>query len=91
MLGPSMRRLSLLLLILVSAALPAAGQALPAPSTPGRTVTDAVYVRPLYGGPYRHCGGECLKSGSLSWFCTERQQCLLNCAVAPPSRKCAGP
>jgi hypothetical protein len=61
------------------------------PSPVARGVTDAVYVRPLYGGPYRHCGGECLKSGSLSWFCSERQQCVLNCAVAPPSMKCAMP
>ncbi|MCJ2011839.1 hypothetical protein [Methylobacterium sp. J-076] len=67
--------------------------AAPAAALPlrGPAVTDAVYVRPLYGGPYRHCGGECVKSGSLSWFCAARAQCVLNCAIAPPSRKCATP
>jgi len=80
-----------LFLVLTLAAIPAAAQPLRASPTVPQTVTDSVYVRPLYGGPYRHCGGECLKSGSLSWFCSERQQCVLNCAVAPPTRKCASP
>lgn len=81
--------LPVLLLLLAGVSSPAA--ALNGPSPAPHAVTDAVYVRPLYGGPYRHCGGECLKSGTLSWFCSERQQCVLNCAVAPPSRKCATP
>lgn len=85
-----MRSLPLSLCALITI-LPAAAQPLRASPAAARTVTDAVYVRPLYGGPYRHCGGECLKSGSLSWFCSERQQCVLNCAVAPPDRKCASP
>lgn len=81
-------RLFLLLLLASAPALAQPSrQTVPTP----RTLTDAVYVRPLYGGPYRHCGGECLKSGTLSWFCTERQQCRLNCAIAPPSMKCASP
>lgn len=79
------------LLFLALASLPAPAQPLRGPPPAQRTLSDAVYVRPLYGGPYRHCGGECLKSGTLSWFCSERQQCVLNCAVAPPTRKCATP
>lgn len=85
-----MWRLRLLPLLLLPA-LPAAAQPPHGTSGAARAVSDAVFVRPLYGGPYRHCGGECLKSGTLTWFCTERQQCLLNCAVAPPSMKCATP
>lgn len=85
-----MRSLPLFLSILLTVP-PAVMQPSRASADTARTVTDAVYVRPLYGGPYRHCGGECLKSGSLSWFCSERQQCVLNCAVAPPTRKCASP
>ena len=38
------------------------------PSKP-QLITDAVYTRPLYGGPYRRCGGSCLKNTDLSWFC----------------------
>ena len=85
-----MRSVRLLPFVLL-ASVPAAAQSPHAPVSASGTMTDAVYVRPLYGGPYRHCGGECLKSGSLSWFCTERQQCRLNCAIAPPSMKCASP
>ena len=55
-----------------------------------RVLTEPVYVRPLYG-TYRQCGGACLKSGSLSWFCGVRQQCSLDCATAPPVRRCASP
>jgi hypothetical protein len=55
-----------------------------------RSLTDAVFVRPLYG-VYRHCGGACLKSGALSWYCFERQSCYLSCATAPPLMKCAAP
>jgi hypothetical protein len=55
-----------------------------------RVLTEPVYVRPLYGA-YRQCGGACLKSGSLSWFCGARQQCSLDCATAPPVRRCASP
>jgi len=80
-----------LLLASLLANAPALAQPSRQPVPTPRRLTDAVYVRPLYGGPYRHCGGECLKSGTLSWFCTERQQCRLNCAIAPPSMKCASP
>jgi len=55
-----------------------------------RVLTEPVYVRPIYGS-YRQCGGACLKSGSLSWFCGARQQCSLDCATAPPVRRCATP
>lgn len=55
-----------------------------------RVLTEPVYVRPIYG-TYRQCGGACLKSGSLSWFCGARQQCSLDCATAPPVRRCASP
>ncbi|SEH72741.1 hypothetical protein SAMN02799636_03624 [Methylobacterium sp. 275MFSha3.1] len=55
-----------------------------------RPLADAVFVRPLYG-TYRHCGGSCLKSGELSWFCFARQSCHLSCATAPPQMKCAAP
>lgn len=51
-------------------------------------LTGAVYVRPLYG-VFRHCGGACLKSGSLSWFCFEKQECYLSCATSPPVMRCA--
>lgn len=86
-----MRPARLAFLLVFAALLPAAAQPLRTAVAASRTLTDAVYIRPLYGGPYRHCGGECLKSGTLSWFCSERQQCVLNCAVAPPARKCASP
>ncbi len=85
-----MWRLRLLPLLLLTS-LPVAAQPPHGVSPGGQAITDAVFVRPLYGGPYRHCGGECLKSGTLSWFCTEQQQCRLNCAIAPPSMKCATP
>ncbi|MGU3666630.1 hypothetical protein ACLBX9_20770 [Methylobacterium sp. A49B] len=69
--------------------------ALAAPSGTGRqadqhSLTDAVFVRPLYG-VYRHCGGACLKSGGLSWYCFAKQSCYLSCATAPPLMKCAVP
>ncbi|MGE8130379.1 hypothetical protein ACQKQD_25710 [Methylobacterium sp. NPDC080182] len=71
----------------VSAALPDAESTRPAQE---RFLADAVFVRPLYG-TYRHCGGSCLKSGELSWFCFARQSCHLSCATAPPQMKCAAP
>jgi hypothetical protein len=55
-----------------------------------RPLTGAVFVRPLFG-TYRHCGGACLKSGELSWFCFAKQTCYLSCATAPPLMKCATP
>lgn len=81
--------LSLMLTVWGSAAL-----ALPAemsgPGAEERNLTDAVFIRPLYG-VYRHCGGACLKSGSLSWYCFEKKSCYLSCATAPPLMKCAAP
>ena len=80
---------SLLLALWAGAAL-----AMPAetarPATENHALTDAVFVRPLYG-TYRHCGGACLKSGELSWFCFQKQSCYLSCATAPPLMKCAVP
>lgn len=55
-----------------------------------RPLTDVVFVRPLFG-TYRHCGGACLKSGELSWFCFAKQTCYLSCATAPPLMKCPTP
>ncbi len=68
----------------------AAVQGLAAEASRARVLTEPVYVRPIYGA-YRQCGGACLKSGSLSWFCGARQQCSLDCATAPPVRRCASP
>jgi len=68
----------------------AAAQILAAEEGRARVLTEPVYVRPIYGS-YRQCGGACLKSGSLSWFCGARQQCSLDCATAPPVRRCASP
>lgn len=62
--------------------------ATPYDRTGSHTLVDAVYVRPLYGS-FKHCGGACLKSGSLSWFCFRDQGCYLSCATAPAVMKCA--
>jgi hypothetical protein len=85
------------LLVLLSLLIPAAsGRALavqpepPGQSPDGHGLTDAVFVRPLYG-VYRHCGGACLKSGALSRYCFAKQSCHLSCATAPPLMKCAAP
>lgn len=81
--------LSLLLVVWASAAVP--GHAETGRMAPEeRTLADAVFVRPLYG-VYRHCGGACLKSGELSWYCFQKQSCYLSCATAPPLMKCAIP
>ena len=42
------------------------------------------FVEPI-DVPHRHCGGSCLKSGELSWFCR------LVCAIAPPKMHCHDP
>lgn len=81
--------LSLLLTVWAGAALPVHAEAAP-PAPDERALTDAVFIRPLYG-VYRHCGGACLKSGSLTWYCFQRQSCYLSCATAPPLMKCAVP
>ena len=62
-------------------------KAMPA-ATHNRVLTDAALVQPL-SGSYKRCGGACLKSGQLSWFCPRRQECYLSCASAPASLKCA--
>lgn len=40
---------------------------------------------------HRHCGGSCLKSGSLSWYCKPTQSCGLDCYTSPPARYCHNP
>jgi hypothetical protein len=40
---------------------------------------------------HRHCGGACLKSGSLSWYCTPTQICALDCNSSPPAMHCHDP
>lgn len=86
-----MRLPALSLLLTVWAGPPLLAHAAAArPAPDGRTLTDAVFVRPLYG-VYRHCGGACLKSGSLTWYCVRHQSCYLSCATAPPLMKCAVP
>lgn len=62
-------------------------QAMPA-AVQNRVLTDAALVQPL-SGPYKRCGGACLKSGQLSWFCSRQQDCYLSCASAPAAMKCA--
>jgi hypothetical protein len=75
-------------LVVLSSAVMAEPSNAPRGVPQSRTLLDAVYVRPLYGA-FRHCGGSCLKSGSLSWFCFEKQECYLSCATAPAVMKCA--
>ena len=81
--------LSVVLIVAADAALAVPGD-LSRPAHPERALSDAVFVRPLYG-VYRHCGGACLKSGALTWYCFAKQSCSLSCATAPPQMKCATP
>lgn len=41
--------------------------------------------------PHRHCGGACLKSGALQWYCRPDQTCSLDCNTSPPHRHCHDP
>ena len=52
-----------------------------------RKSIEPVYIRPTYD-TYHQCGGACLKSGLLTWFCEENTGCALNCAIGPPVRRC---
>lgn len=81
--------LSLLLTVWAGTPLPAHAAAVRA-ALDERTLMDTVFVRPLYG-LYRHCGGACLKSGSLTWYCFQKQSCYLSCATAPTLMKYAVP
>ena len=47
----------------------------------------AALIEPV-NAPHRNCGGACLKSGSLQWFCSPTQSCALSCATAPPRLLC---
>ncbi|MCJ2122618.1 hypothetical protein [Methylobacterium sp. J-077] len=85
-----MKSLALFLVLTAWAGDAAAMAQTPRPMPGGHGLTDAVFIRPLYG-VYRHCGGACLKSGSLNWFCFAKQDCYLSCATAPPAMKCATP
>lgn len=85
----TMKPLALCLMLAMMAG-PAPAATVADPARDARPLTDAVYIRPLYGA-YRHCGGACLKSGALSWFCFANRTCALNCATAPPLMKCAAP
>jgi hypothetical protein len=76
-------------LTILSSVIASPAEAMPAPAR-GRSLVDAAFVRPLYGS-FKHCEGACLKSGSLSWFCFQRQDCYLSCTTAPPTMKCAIP
>lgn len=40
---------------------------------------------------HRHCGGACLRSGLLSWYCRPTQTCALDCASSPPQMHCHDP
>ena len=80
-----MKRSTMGLLFIVAAAAPAFAR--PAPATP--SVNTASLVEPV-DTPHRDCGGACLKSGTLQWFCGPAQSCALSCATAPPRRLCAG-
>ena len=87
-----MRCLALSLVLFVAAG---AALALPVTRRPGQPVLSepsrtASSSGPLYG-VYRHCGGACLKSGELTWYCFAKQSCSLSCATAPPQMKCATP
>ncbi|MEE7506492.1 hypothetical protein MMR14E_26475 [Methylobacterium mesophilicum] len=85
-----MRSLALSCMLAAACVSPARSDAETARPMPARPLADAVFVRPLYG-TYRHCGGSCLKSGELSWFCFATQGCYLSCATAPPQMKCVVP
>ena len=79
------KRAMLGLLSVAAAAMPALAR--PAPYTP--SVVAASLVEPV-DAPHRNCGGACLKSGNLQWFCGPTQSCTLSCATAPPRMLCAG-
>ena len=79
-----MKRSILGLLSIVAAAAPALAR--PAPATP--SVVAASLIEPV-DAPHRNCGGACLKSGTLQWFCGSAQSCALSCATAPPRMLCA--
>lgn len=72
------------LFFIVVAAAPAIAR--PAPATP--SVNPASLIEPV-DAPHRNCGGACLKSGTLQWFCGRAQSCALSCATAPPRMLCA--
>ena len=79
-----MRRAILGLLAITSVATPAI-------AWPSKTqfLVAASLVKPV-DAPHRNCGGACLKSGSLQWYCGTAQSCALSCATAPPQLLCNG-
>ncbi|GAN48022.1 hypothetical protein ME121_2035 [Methylobacterium sp. ME121] len=79
-----MRRAILGLLAIASVAAPAIAR-------PSKTqlLVPASLVKPV-DALHRTCGGACLKSGSLQWFCGPAQSCALSCSTAPPQLLCNG-
>ena len=65
-----------------------AAPAIARPSTTSLPVAASL-VKPV-DAPHRNCGGACLKSGSLQWFCGPAQSCALSCSTAPPQLLCNG-
>lgn len=80
-----MKRSIIGLVFIVAATAPAFARSAPATSS----VYTASLVEPV-DAPRRYCGGACLKSGTLQWFCGHAQSCALSCATAPPRMLCAG-
>lgn len=72
------------LLAIVSVATPAIAR----PSK-ARFLVAASLVKPV-DAPHRNCGGACLKSGNLQWYCGPAQTCALSCATVPPQLLCNG-
>lgn len=80
----AMKQVILGLLVIASVATPALAH----PATTSPPVATSL-IEPV-DAPHRNCGGACLKSGSLQWFCTPAQSCALSCATAPPRMLCNG-
>ena len=79
-----MKRAILALFVLASVATPVLAQPAMMSSPAAASVFEPV------NAPHRNCGGACLKSGSLQWFCGPEQSCALSCATAPPRMLCNG-
>lgn len=77
-----MKRAVLAIFAVASVANPVLAQ----PPTTSASVAASL-VEPV-DAPHRNCGGACLKSGSLKWYCSPEQSCALSCASAPPRMLC---
>lgn len=67
-------------------ALLAGGAALAQPPPATQSVAASL-IEPV-DAPHRNCGGACLKSGSLQWYCGPAQSCALSSATAPARMLC---